>query len=68
MIGYAIDQFENGYPNTFLQTYPELLRSLTLTKTHEQTAKVVLPNKLVWVLVGDQSQIEKPYEMLVWDR
>ncbi len=43
----------------YLNNYPTMLRNLTLTDLQKAAIKVVKPNNLTWVIVGDRSKIEQ---------
>jgi zinc protease len=43
----------------YLKTYPALLQNMSLEQVQKAAGKVVKPNNLVWVIVGDKAKIEK---------
>jgi len=43
----------------YLKNYPQMLRALKLTDLHQAAKKVIKPQHLTWVIVGDRSKIEK---------
>lgn len=43
----------------YLDNYPTMLRSLTQADLQKAAKKVIRPNNLTWVIVGDRSKIEK---------
>lgn len=48
-----------GRGSEYLKTYPALLQQMTLDQVQKAAGKVVKPNNLVWVIVGDKAKIEK---------
>ena len=46
-----------GLPEDYFKTYPDKVLALNLPEV-EQAARVVRPDQLVWVIVGDLSKIE----------
>jgi predicted Zn-dependent peptidase len=48
-----------GRGSEYLKTYPALLQNMTLDQVHKAEGKVVKPNNLIWVIVGDKAKIEK---------
>ncbi len=49
-------KFERGI--NYLNNYPDMLRKLTLANIKESATRVIKPNNLTWVIVGDRSKIE----------
>ncbi len=47
-----------GYADTYYQTYADKIRSLKLAEVTSVAKKVVQPENLVWVVVGDRAKIE----------
>jgi len=45
-------------PEDYFQTYPDKVRALTRTQLEAAAQKVIHPDKLLWVIVGDRSKIE----------
>ncbi|MFO1497130.1 MAG: insulinase family protein [Verrucomicrobiota bacterium] len=45
-------------PDDYYQTYPAKVRALDLEKVAAAARKVVHPDRLVWVVVGDRSKVE----------
>ncbi|MBI4328226.1 MAG: insulinase family protein [Chloroflexi bacterium] len=45
-------------PDDYYRTYPEKVRGLTLPIVSAAAQKVIRPDNLVWVVVGDRSKIE----------
>lgn len=44
---------------TYLSNYPAMLQHLTLSDIQKASLKIVKPNNLIWVIVGDREKIEK---------
>lgn len=44
--------------NEYLTNYPAMLRKLTLDDIKKGSLKIIKPNNLIWVIVGDRSKIE----------
>lgn len=47
-----------GYADTYYQTYADKIRGLKLADVTAAAKKVVRPENLVWVVVGDRAKIE----------
>jgi zinc protease len=47
-----------GFPDTYYQTYAEKIRQLNTAQLSAAAQKLLAPDKLVWVIVGDRSKIE----------
>ncbi|MCI0719911.1 MAG: insulinase family protein [Acidobacteria bacterium] len=47
-----------GFPDTYYQTYAEKIRQLKTAQLSAAAHKLLAPDKLVWVIVGDRSKIE----------
>lgn len=43
----------------YLDNYPAMLKNLNLDDLHKAAQKVVKPQNLTWVIIGDRSKIEK---------
>ncbi len=43
----------------YLKNYPSMLQHLTYTDIQNAATKVIKPNNLTWVIVGDRTKIEK---------
>ena len=55
-----------GLPDDYFSTYPAKVRSLQLTELSSVAGKVVHPDQLVWVVVGDRAKIEPSIRELGW--
>ena len=58
-VGASIaDIVRYGLPDNYYQTYAEKIRQLKTPQLSAAAQKVLQPEKLVWVIVGDRSKIE----------
>ncbi|MDA2923105.1 insulinase family protein [Acidobacteria bacterium AH-259-L09] len=48
-----------GLPDDYYETYPEKIRSLKLAQVEAAAQRVIHPDNLVWVVVGDRSKVEE---------
>jgi zinc protease len=55
-----------GLPDDHFTTYPDKVRALKLDDLTRAADKVVHPDQLVWVVVGDRSKIEPAIRELGW--
>jgi zinc protease len=55
-----------GLPDDYYTTYPNKVRALSLTDLTKAAQKVVHPDQLVWVVVGDRAKIEAGLRELGW--
>jgi zinc protease len=55
-----------GLPEDYFKTYPDKVRALTVEDLAKAAQKVVHPDQLVWVVVGDRAKIEAPIRELDW--
>ena len=58
--GSLADMVEFGYPEDYFDTYADQIRSLTLADVARAAGEAVHPSSIVWVVIGDRAQIEKP--------
>jgi zinc protease len=56
--GSIADIVRYGLPDNYYQTYAEKVRQLKTPQLSAAAQKVLVPDKLVWVIVGDRSKIE----------
>lgn len=64
-IAYSIHKLVRfGLPDDYYQNYTDRVESLTLDKINEAGQRLVHPDKLVWVIIGDREQIEKDIQSL----
>ena len=47
-----------GLPEDYFRTYPDKVRAMTRDALSAAAGKVVHPDKLIWVVVGDRAKIE----------
>jgi zinc protease len=47
-----------GLPDDYFQTYPNKVRTLTQENLSTAARKVIDPQKLIWVVVGDRAKVE----------
>jgi len=47
-----------GLPDDYYETYAGKVRALKLSDIADVAHKVILPDNMVWVVVGDRSKIE----------
>jgi zinc protease len=57
-----------GLPDDYYETYPGKVRSLTVGDVSAVARRVVRPDNLVWVVVGDRSEIETEVRELGFGR
>ncbi len=55
-----------GLPDDYFTTYPDKVRALKLDDVTAAAKKVVRPEKLTWVVVGDRAKIEPEIRSLGW--
>jgi zinc protease len=53
-------------PDDYFTTYPAKVRSLSVADVEQAARKVVHPDQLVWVVVGDRAKIEPGIRELGW--
>ncbi len=59
-VGGAIGEMvQFGLPADYHSTYARNIRSLTLDSLNTASGKVIRPDSLVWIIVGDLSKVEK---------
>ncbi|MDZ7330519.1 MAG: insulinase family protein [candidate division KSB1 bacterium] len=47
-----------GLPDDYYQTYPEKLRNLKLNDISRAAKKLLRPNQVTWIVVGDRAKVE----------
>ncbi len=58
-VGGSISQIvQYGFADDYYQTYPNKIRALKLADAQAAAKKVVHPDNLVWVVIGDRAKIE----------
>ncbi len=58
VLGSLEDAMKYDRGINYLNNYPDMLRKLTLANIKESATRVIKPNNLTWVIVGDRSKIE----------
>ena len=58
VIGSIAEMVRFDYSDDYFETYVKKIKSLNLDNIADAAKKVVHPDKLVWVVVGDRSKIE----------
>ena len=53
-------------PDRYFQTYADAVRALTQPAVAQAAARVVRPDSLVWLVVGDRTKIGKKLRQLGW--
>jgi zinc protease len=53
-----------GRPADYYETYPDKVRALDLDQIQKAAAKVVKPDRLIWIVVGDLTEIAKGVDEL----
>ena len=56
--GSVVSLVNYGLPDDYYATYPDKVRGLTLADISSAAKKVIHPDNLVWVIVGDRSKVE----------
>jgi zinc protease len=59
VLGSIVTIVKYNLPDEYYQKYPQKLQQLNLDDVKRATDRVIQPDKLVWVIVGDRSKIEK---------
>lgn len=64
-IGGSIREIvQYGLPDNYYQTYPDKIRNLKLKDISRAATKVLYPNNIVWIVVGDRVKIEGSLKQL----
>ena len=58
VVGSINEIVRYGLPDDYYQTYTEKLRGLKTAQLSAALPKLIQPDHLVWVIVGDRSKIE----------
>ncbi len=59
VLGSIVTIVKYNLPDDYYQNYPQKLHQLNLEDIKRVTNRVIQPDKLVWVVVGDRSKIEQ---------
>jgi zinc protease len=62
--GTINEMVQFGLPEDYYTKYPGMIRSLGTTSIADAAKKVLHPDNVVWVVVGDRSKIEAPIREL----
>ena len=66
LLGAVQEMIIYGLPETYYETYPDKVRALGVQDVAAAAEKLVLPDKLVWIVVGDRSKIAAGIDELGW--
>ena len=55
-----------GLPDDYVTTFPAKVRGLAAAEVPAVASKILRPDDLLWVVVGDRSQIEPKIRELGW--
>jgi zinc protease len=64
IMGSIFDIVRFGLEDDYYNTYPEKIRNMALADVTQSAKTLLDPDHVVWVVVGDRSQIEKPIREL----
>ena len=53
-----------GLPDDYYQTYPDKIRNLKLNDISKAAKKLLRPEQVVWVVVGDRAKVESTLKEL----
>jgi len=56
-----------GLPDFYYETYGDRVRSVTLKDIATAATKVLTPQNLIWVVVGDRKKIQDPLKELGYE-
>ena len=56
-----------GLPDNYYETYVKRINSLSESEIDKVGKRVLSPDKLIWVVVGDKEKIEGPIKELGYD-
>ncbi len=59
IVDYLTNLVNYNLPPDYYKTYSEKVKSLKMSDITEAAKEVVMPGNMIWVVVGDQSKIEK---------
>ena len=66
LLGAMQEMIVYGLPEDYYETYPGKVRALEVPQLSAAAEKVVLPDKLIWIVVGDRSKIAAGIDELGW--
>ena len=58
VLGALVKQLVYSLPDDYIETYASRIRSVTLDDIGEAAQKIVHPDRMVWIVVGDLEKIE----------
>ena len=58
VLGSISQLVQYGLPDTYFDTYPTEVRALTVDEVNEVAGRIVQPENITWVIVGDRSLVE----------
>ena len=64
VLGSLGDIIRHGLPDDYYDTYASRMRALTGRDVQTAAEKVLKPDRMVWVVVGDRSKVEAPIREL----
>ncbi len=59
VVGSLTQLVQYGFPDDYWTTYPQKVRDLMLSNVTDVAKKVLHPDNLVWVVIGDRAKIEE---------
>lgn len=64
LTGALVKALEFGKTPAWLQTYTANLQALTIDEVHQAANSIVQPEQMIWVIVGDKSQLDASLKTL----
>ena len=58
MLGGLVSTFNKGKDVEYLESYGQRINAITLDDIQQSADKVLTPNAMTWVIVGDLAEIE----------
>ncbi len=62
--GSLSEMVQYGYPEDYYSTYADKMNALNLNDINKAAEKVINPEKIDWVVVGDKAQVEEGLKQL----
>ncbi len=62
--GAASEIVKYNYPDNYYQTYSDKVKGLELAKVQDAARKLIKPEDISWVVVGDRAQVEEKLRSL----
>ncbi|MEZ5366976.1 MAG: pitrilysin family protein [Bryobacterales bacterium] len=66
LIGAIQEMITYGLPEDYYETYPQHVRALDVDQVAKAAKEIVMPDHLVWIVVGDRSKIAAGIDELGW--